>query len=104
MLPSSRLLRWPRSFAHLDFDNVPLDYVLVTIEIPDTVPTRLGDCEPIACRFLESAGSRLSRSLGECVPQELNVVLYPKAPGSPPKLQNTSRFALTNDSSASDKL
>jgi len=26
--------------AHLDFDQVPLDYVLVTIEIPDAVPTQ----------------------------------------------------------------
>lgn len=25
--------------AHLDFDQIPLDYVLVTIEIPDNIPT-----------------------------------------------------------------
>ncbi len=26
--------------THIDIDNVPLDYVLVTIEIPDSVPTQ----------------------------------------------------------------
>lgn len=33
--------------APLDYDNVPLDYVLVTIEIPDTVPTQRATPEEV---------------------------------------------------------
>ena len=66
--------------VHLDSRDIPGDYVLVTIEVPDKVPLRRATHEealllstkpPVPVFLVPSV----------VVPQELNVVLYPKAPG-----------------------
>lgn len=49
--------------AHLDFDNIPLDYVLVTIEIPDSVPTQRATPEEAAGRLRKSCRPNLPGSL-----------------------------------------
>jgi RES domain-containing protein len=66
--------------VHLDLSEVPLDYVLVTIEIPDSVRTRRATTE----ETLESSANPdvpvfLVPSV--VVPQELNVVMFPQAAG-----------------------
>lgn len=66
--------------VHLDLDEVPLDYVLVTIEIPDTVPTRQATPEEaLAASTNPDIPVFLVPSV--VVPQELNVVMYPQAAG-----------------------
>ena len=66
--------------AHLDLDEVPMDYVLVTIEIPDTVPTRQATPEEaLAASTNPPVPVFLVPSV--VVPQELNVVMYPQAKG-----------------------
>lgn len=66
--------------SHLDFDSVPLDYVLVTIEIPDTVPARqAAPEEALAASTNPPVPVFLVPSV--VVPQERNVVIYPHAPG-----------------------
>jgi RES domain-containing protein len=66
--------------VHLELPEVPLDYVLVTIEIPDQVPVRrvmpeealaVSANPPVPVFFVPSV----------VVPQELNVVMYPEAAG-----------------------
>jgi RES domain-containing protein len=66
--------------AHLDFDQVPMDYVLVTIEIPHSVATRRGTPEET---LAASADPPVPVFLvpSVVVPQELNVVIYPRAEG-----------------------
>jgi RES domain-containing protein len=79
--------------AHLDLDNVPLDYVLVTIEIPDTVPTKQATPEealtsstdpPVPVFLVPSV----------VVPQELNVVMYPQALGFEAKVTKIEPFRI----------
>jgi len=66
--------------AHLDFDQVPLDYVLVTIEIPDDVPTLEATSEEVlAASKNPHVPVYLVRSV--VVPQEFNIVMFPRAPG-----------------------
>ncbi len=66
--------------AHLDFDNIPLDYVLVTIEIPDSVPTQHSTPEEaLAASASPAVPVYLVPSV--VVPQELNVVMFPQASG-----------------------
>jgi RES domain-containing protein len=66
--------------VHLDLDEVPLDYVLVTIETPDTVPTRQATPEEaLAASTKPDVPVFLVPSV--VVPQELNVVMYPRATG-----------------------
>ena len=66
--------------AHLDFDNVPLDYVLVAIEVPDHVPkTQATPEEALAASTDPTVPVYLVPSV--VVPQENNVVLYPAAAG-----------------------
>jgi RES domain-containing protein len=79
--------------AHLDFDNVPLDYVLVTIEIPDTVPTRPASPEEaLAASTDPPVPVLLVPSV--VVPQELNVVMYPQAPGFAAKVVKIEPFRI----------
>jgi RES domain-containing protein len=66
--------------VHLDLDEVPFDYVLVTIEIPDTVPTRQATPEEaLAASTNPDVPVFLVPSV--LVPQEFNVVMYPQAAG-----------------------
>jgi RES domain-containing protein len=79
--------------AHLDFDNVPLDYVLVTIEIPDTVPTRHATPdEALAASADPPVPVYLVPSV--VVPQELNVVMYPQVPGFSAKVKKIEPFRI----------
>lgn len=79
--------------AHVDFDNVPLDYVLVTIEIPDTVPVRQATPEEaLATSPDPPAPVFLLPSV--IVPQELNVVMYPRAPGFEARIIKTEPFRI----------
>jgi RES domain-containing protein len=79
--------------AHLDFDRVPLDYVLVTIEIPDTVPTRRATpAEALAASTNPDVPVFLVPSV--VVPQELNVVIYPQAPGFQATVTNVEPFRI----------
>jgi len=66
--------------VHLDPDQIPLDYVMVTIEIPDTVPQRQATPdEALAASGNPPVPAYLVPSV--VVPQENNVVLFPQAPG-----------------------
>jgi RES domain-containing protein len=57
-----------------------LDYVLVTIETPDEVPTKEATPdEALAASSNPAVPIYLVPSV--VVPQELNVVMYPQAPG-----------------------
>jgi RES domain-containing protein len=79
--------------AHLDFDSVPLDYVLVTIEIPDTVPVkRASPDEVLAASSNPPVPVFLVPSV--VVPQELNVVIYPHAAGFEAKIVNIEAFRI----------
>lgn len=79
--------------AHLDLDNVPLDYVLVTIEIPDTVPIRQATPEEaLAASIAPPVPVFLVPSV--VVPQELNVVIYPQAPGFSAKVTKIEPFRI----------
>lgn len=66
--------------VHLDLDEVPLDYVLVTIEIPDTVPTREATPEE-ALAASANPDVPVFFVPSVVVPQEPNVVMYPHAAG-----------------------
>lgn len=79
--------------AHLDFDDMPLDYVLVTIEIPDKVPTRRATPEEA---LAASADPPVPVFLvpSVVVPQELNVVIYPQARGFEAKVTKIEPFRI----------
>jgi RES domain-containing protein len=77
--------------AHLDFDNIPLDYVLVTIEIPDTVPVKQATPEEaLAASTNPPVSVFLVPSV--VVPQELNVVIFPQAAGFEAKVTKVEPF------------
>jgi len=79
--------------AHLDFDDIPMDYVLVTIEIPDTVPTRKATPEEaLAASMNPPVPVFLVPSV--VVPQEVNVVMYPQATGFQAKVINVEPFRI----------
>ncbi len=79
--------------AHLDYDQVPLDYVLVTIEIPDSVPTqRAAPEEALAASSNPSVPVYLVPSV--IVPQELNVVMFPHAPGFEARVVKVEPFRI----------
>lgn len=68
------------ALVHLDLDEVPGDYVLVTIAIPDTVPVqRATHEEALALSTKPPAPVFIVPSV--VVPQECNVVLYPRSAG-----------------------
>ena len=79
--------------VHLELPEVPLDYVLVTIEIPDDVPVRRVTREealavsanpPVPVFLVPSA----------VVPQELNVVMYPEAEGFKARVVKVEPFRI----------
>jgi len=79
--------------AHLDLDEVPLDYVLVTLEIPDSVPTRQATPEEaLAASASPPVPVFLVPSV--VVPQELNVVMYPQAPGFEARVTKIEPFRI----------
>jgi RES domain-containing protein len=79
--------------GHLDIDQVPLDYVLVSIEIPDTVPTRQASHEEaLAASTDPDVPVFLVPSV--VVPQELNVVMFPQAKGFDAKVIKVEPFRI----------
>lgn len=59
---------------------MPLEYVLATIEMPDTVPVKQATPEEaLAASIDPPVPVFLVPSF--VVPQEMNVVMYPQAPG-----------------------
>jgi len=79
--------------AHLDYDQVPLDYVLVTIEIPDNVPTQQATPEEaLAASTNPAVPVYLVPSV--IVPQELNVVMFPQVPGFEASIKKIGPFAI----------
>lgn len=82
--------------VHLDASELPRDYTLVTIEIPDHVTTRRATPEEA---LVASADPDVPVFLvpSVVVPQELNVVMYPQAAGFEATVINWSHFGSTND-------
>lgn len=66
--------------VHLDSSELPLDYALVTIDIPDRVPMkRATPAETLAASTNPAVPVYVVPSV--VVPQELNVVIFPQAAG-----------------------
>lgn len=81
------------ALVHVEYSEVPLDYVLVTIEIPDTVHRRHASPEEaLAASVNPDVPVFLVPSV--VVPQELNVVLFPRAPGFQATVVNVEPFAI----------
>lgn len=79
--------------AHLDFDQIPVDYGLVTIEIPDNIPTlEATPEEALAASVNPVAPIYLVRSV--VVPQEFNVVMFPQAQGFEAKVTKVEPFRI----------
>lgn len=79
------------ALVHLDVDEVPGDYVLVTIAIPDTVPVRRATPEEaLALSIKPPVPVFIVPSV--VVPQECNVVLYPRSAGFRAKVINVEPF------------
>jgi RES domain-containing protein len=79
--------------VHLELTEVPLDYVLVTIEIPDTVPLRRTTPEQ-ALAASRNPDVPVFLVPSAVVPQELNVVIYPQAPGFKAKVISVEPFRI----------
>jgi len=79
--------------VHLELSEVPLDYVLVTIEIPDAVPTKRASAEEVlAASRNPDVPVFLVPSV--VVPQELNIVMYPQATGFKATVTNVEPFRI----------
>ena len=79
--------------VHLEFSEVPPDYVLVTIEVPDDVPMKRATTEEaLAASTSPPVPVFLVPSV--VVPQELNVVMYPQAPGFKATVTNVEPFRI----------
>jgi RES domain-containing protein len=65
--------------VHLELPEVPLDYMLVTIDIPDRVPMRQGTDEVLDVSRNPAVPVYLVPSV--VVPQEWNVVMFPDVRG-----------------------
>lgn len=64
--------------VHLNFDRIPLDYELVTLEVSETVPTMQATPDEILARSTPSPSIPVFLVPSVIVPQELNVVLFPQ--------------------------
>jgi len=77
--------------VHLELSEVPRDYVLVTIEIPDSVPTKRATPEQaLAVSTDPDVPVFLVPSV--VVPQELNIVMYPQAAGFKATVKKVAPF------------
>lgn len=79
--------------VHLELSEVPLDYNLVTIEIPDSALSEQTTAEEA---LAASKNPRVPVYLvpSVVVPQELNVVIFPKAPGFEAKIVKVEPFPI----------
>jgi RES domain-containing protein len=79
--------------AHVDPYDIPKDYVVVTLEIPDTVPwQRCSAAEALRMSAKPPVPVFVVPSV--IVPQENNVVLYPHAPGFQAVVRGVQPFSL----------
>jgi RES domain-containing protein len=79
--------------VHLELQEVPLDYMLVTIEIPDSIPVRQATPEEaLAASANPDVPVFLVPSV--IVPQELNVVIFPDAAGFKAKVIKVEPFRI----------
>lgn len=78
---------------HLELPEVPLDYTLVTIEIPDSVPVAQATAEEA---LAASRDPRVPVYLvpSVVVPQELNAVIFPEAPGFKARIVKVEPFPI----------
>jgi RES domain-containing protein len=77
--------------VHLDSDQIPLDYVMVTIEIPDTLPKQQATPdEALAVSMSPPIPVYIVPSV--VVPQENNIVIFPQAPGFSAKVARVEPF------------
>ncbi len=77
--------------VHLDPDQIPLDYVMVTIEIPDAVLQRQATPdEALAASLNPPVPVYVVPSV--IVPQEKNIVVFPQAPGFVAKVVKVEPF------------
>lgn len=77
--------------VHLDLSDLPPDYVLVTIDIPDSVPTRRATPEEtLAASSHPPVPVYIVPSV--IVPQEFNVVIYPQAAGFSARVTKVEPF------------
>ncbi len=77
--------------VHLDSDQIPLDYVMVTIEIPDSVPTQRGSTNEVL-RASSNPPVPVYIVPSVVVPQENNVVIFPHAVGFEAKVVHVEPF------------
>jgi RES domain-containing protein len=79
--------------AHVDPYDIPSDYVVVTLEIPDTVP--LQRCSPAeALRLSAKPPVPVFVVPSVIVPQENNVVLFPRVTGFKVSIQKVEHFSI----------
>jgi RES domain-containing protein len=79
------------ALVHMELADVPGDYVLMTIDIPDTVPARRATPE----EALAASGQPLVPVFivpSVIVPQEFNIVIYPQAVGFSARITNVEPF------------
>jgi len=79
--------------VHLELAELPLDYVLVTIDIPDKVPVRRAAPEE-ALSVSKNPDVPVFLVPSVVVPHELNVVMFPKAPGFEAKIVKIEPFLI----------
>jgi RES domain-containing protein len=79
--------------VHLEISELPLDYVLVTIEIPDDVPMRRATShQALSASANPDVPFFLVPSV--VVPQELNVVMFPQAAGFEARIVSIESFRI----------
>lgn len=79
--------------VHLEMPELPLDYVLVTIGVPDHVPFRRATPEETLAAS-EDPDVPVFLVPSVVVPQELNVIMFPNAPSFEAKILNIAPFKI----------
>ena len=81
--------------VHLEIAELPPDYMLVTIEVPDRVPMRRATSEQVLA-VCTDPDVPIFLVPSVVVPQELNVVMFPKATGFEATILNIEPFRIDN--------
>lgn len=66
--------------AHLDPDNVPLDYVMVEISVPDAVPFYAVKRPAVVLAESSRPGVPVYLVPSAIIPEETNIILFPAHP------------------------